>query len=119
MDNSNKHKRPQNISDLDILWAIRDIPKSILCNTQKGILCMLLACIGNNSSCYYNMDQLINILGLSLTPMRNQLHELEDRMFIKITRPAKYYRGAANEYSLNYELILSTGKHFREQQEGC
>lgn len=108
-----QHKRPSKINDLDILWAIRDIPRHELSITKKGILSMFLACIGNRGTCHYNLDQLQEIMGIGQTGLRENLYWLEEKGYLKITRPAQYKRGAANEYSLNYELIISIAETYR------
>ena len=101
------------ITDLNILWAIRDIHPSILNLNRKGILCLFLACIGTNKVCWYSMEQLELILGKSERRLRDDFHYLEDINFLFVKRPAKYSRGLSNEYRLNYKLILETAKKYK------
>ena len=115
MDNSKNYRKPKQISDLNILWAIRDIPRSILNLSQKGILSMFLAIMGNKSSFSLSMKELENKIGLTDANLIKQLHLLEDRCFIKINRPANYVKGQANEYFLNYVFILELADKCRNE----
>lgn len=115
LNNSKSNKsiqsnRPKDISDLSVLWAIRDIPRSILNASQKGILCMFLACIGNKGFCYYSIKQLQDILGIGHTQIFSKLSYLENMNFLIVKRPPKYTKGSANEYRLNYKLIMETAR---------
>jgi hypothetical protein len=112
--------RPEGYTDLDLLWAIRDIPSSILCIKLKSILYSFVAIIGNSTNEWYykSLDDLGDIIGISGRRLQGLLHQLENFGFLLIKRPAKYNRGITNEYQLNYHLILSTGGKSREQQEG-
>lgn len=93
-------------TDLNIIWAIRDIPRHILNSSQKGILTMLLVTIGKNKKCHFSMKQLQDKLGSNERTLREQLHYLEEKDFIKIIRPETYKNGECNEYSVNIEHIL-------------
>lgn len=104
-----KFKRPEGISDLQILWAIRDIPKSILNLSQKGILAMFLAAIGNREYLFGDLKDLVNIFGLSERRLPAHFHTLEELDFIHIKRPRHYKMKETNEYRMNYVKILSEG----------
>jgi hypothetical protein len=103
-------KRPEGISDFEISWAIRDIPRSILNLPRKGILLVFAAIIGNRKSYKSCMKNLEEPMGASERQLRDHFIYLEDQDFLIIERPKNYVRGLVNEYGLNYELILSTGK---------
>lgn len=98
--------RPAGINDLQVSWAIRDIPSSILEFKYKGLLWGLLSIIGNNESCYYSQSQLVKILGIGERTLQDHLYHLRDKKFISITAPDRKGRGYANEYLLNYSLIM-------------
>jgi hypothetical protein len=110
MKDTKNSARPQGISDLNILWAIRDIPRSILNSTRKGILCMFVAIIGNNESCKYSQKELEDKLGSSERTIQDQVIYLEDAGFLTIIRPLSYIAGERNEYFLNYKFIIDTAK---------
>lgn len=109
--------RPKNISDLNIIWAIRDIPKSILNLKLKGVLCMLVSIIGNSDSEYYYHSQfdLSKKFGCSIRSVPGYMNYLEEIGFISIKRPFHYTDGDSNEYKLNYEFILETASKFHAQ----
>lgn len=111
--------KKREINDLEILWAIRDIPKSILNLQRKGILLIFAACIGENEFCYYTMKQLQEKMGASERSLRDHFHYLEERGFLIIHRPKRYKNKDANQYSLNFNLIINCAKkhsNFREQK---
>jgi AraC-like DNA-binding protein len=105
--------RPKGISDLDILWAIRDIPKSILNSSRKGILSMFIAIIGQNERCTYSMAELEDKLGCTDRSLRENFHYLEEINFLIIERPSHYVKGAVNHYKINYEKILEEANLYR------
>lgn len=112
--------RPKNISDLDLIWAIRDIPKHILCIKLKCVLYTFVSLIGNSKNEWYykSIPSLANLMGYNDRRLPALLNQLEDLGFIFINRPASYKKGNTNEYKLNYNLILSTADDFREQSLG-
>lgn len=107
-----KKIRPEGYSDLDIIWAIRDIPSDILCIKLKSILYTFVAIIGNSTNEYYykSLDDLGAIIGISGRRLQPLLHTLEELDFLKIKRPKKYLKGLTNEYKLNYLAILQASK---------
>jgi len=111
---SQKKIRPDEYSDLDIIWAIRDIPKSILNIKLKSILYTFVALIGNSTNewHYKSLDDLAEIIGIHKSNLSALLYAIEDLDFLKIKRPAKYLKGMSNEYQLNYELIVQTAKMY-------
>jgi hypothetical protein len=113
--------RPQGYSDLDLIWAVRDIPSKILCIKLKSIIYTFIALIGNSESQWYykSLPDLSEAIGISGRRLQDLLHKLEELGFIFINRPKKYLKGMSNEYQLNYQLILSTGGKFRAQSLGC
>lgn len=108
-------KKPENISDLDILWAIRDIPSKILDIKLKSILYTFVALIGNSQNEWYYKShiELAEIIGISARRLPKLLNQLEDLNLLFINRPKLYLKGDSNEYKLNYHLILSTAKMVR------
>ncbi len=113
-----KNGKPQHISDLDILWAIRDIPAPLLTMNIKSVLFTMLATIGNchNEWYYHSYQQWAEKIGCSPRSLPKLMQSLEDMNFILIKRPNYYGNGDSNEYKLNYEFILRTAEHFREQR---
>lgn len=105
-------------SDLDTLWAIRDIPKSILNAQQKGILAMFVAIIGMNKSYKCSMPYLEDKLGITERRAREHFHYLEDCGFLTIIRPENYRKGKVNEYIVCHEEIIKAANRFREQKLG-
>lgn len=99
--------RPDQVNDLQVSWAIREIPPSILEFKYKGLLWGLLSIIGNKLSCRYSQPQLADILGVSERQLQYLLAHLKDKKFIFIKEPKVKGRGYGNEYFLNYTLILS------------
>jgi hypothetical protein len=112
--------KPENITDLDLFWAIRDIPSSILCIKLKSILYAFVALIGNSKKEWYfkSHESLAEIIGIKVRRLPNFLNMLEELNFLLIKRPKNYLKGNTNEYKLNYKKILSTGLKFREQHLG-
>lgn len=110
--------RQKNISDLDIIWAIRDIPKSIINLPRKGILLIFVSLIGNRKSIKCGLKSLENSMGASERQLRDQFNSLEEIGFLLIKRPKTYVKGLVNEYGINYELLLSAAEYYREQKVG-
>lgn len=112
--------RTQGITDLDIIWAIRDIPRYILPIKLKSVLYTLVSLIGNSPKewFYHSHYDLSEKIGSSLRRTPDLLNSLECLDFIFIKRPAHYTKGDSNEYKLNYELIIETANRFREQMLG-
>lgn len=110
-----KKIRPAAYSDLDIIWAIRDIPKKILDIKLKSVLYTFVALIGNSTNEWYykGLDDLAEIIGMQKRRLPSLLYKLEDSDFLLINRPKKYLKGMTNEYQLNYELIVQTAKMYR------
>lgn len=120
MDNNKNFKRPQGISDLHILWAIRDIPKSILNLKMKGALCMMIAAIGNCEHDYYfhSHEDWAKDFGCCVRAVPDYLDTLERIGFISVKRPKNYIKGNSNEYKINYQSIIDMALRFREQRLG-
>lgn len=102
--------RPKGYSDLNILWAIRDLPSDLISWNERSVLWFLLSIIGNNESCIRTINQLSDKCGLSRSSLIRHLNSLVKSKFIQIYRPRNQGRGQANEYFLNYETILSAIK---------
>jgi hypothetical protein len=102
--------RPKNVNDLQILWAIRDIPADLITFEERSILNLLLSIIGNNEYCYYSLDELVEKFGASYSTFKRLLKSLTSKKFIQTIRPEKQGRGQNNHYILNYEVILNTAK---------
>jgi hypothetical protein len=98
--------RPQGVNDLQVLWAIRDIPTSLITFEQRSLLYYFLSVLGNYEKCYYSISQLAKNTGMSKRWLTYRLKELEESKFLNINRPCNQGRGMANEYTLNYSLIL-------------
>lgn len=117
MDNTAKKGKNKRITDLNVLWAIRDIPSSILNTKQKGILAMLMACIGTRKNTNWQMKNLEEKLGGKERTLRDHFHYLEDLQFLEVTRPKTYKKGETNEYSLNKEKIIEAAQKYRKWKE--
>jgi DNA-binding MarR family transcriptional regulator len=103
--------RPEGVNDLEVIWAIRNIPQSIISKANE--LCLLflfVSIIGNRPSCWYNLDQLSEKARLSKNTLKKVLKSLLDKNLISIKKPEKYGRGISSEYTLNYQKILNASK---------
>lgn len=111
---------PKGITQLKVMWAIKDIPGSILDVKLKGILFCFVALIGDSKKEWYfkSHKHLADIFGISVRRLPDMLNALEDLDFLIINRPETYTKGDTNEYKLDYFLILSTAARFREQRVG-
>jgi hypothetical protein len=107
-----KKIRPSEYSDLDIIWAIRDIPSHILCIKLKSVLYTFVALIGNSTNEWYykSAEDLAAKIGISRRRLQPLLCCLEDLNFLHINRPKKYLKGLTNEYKLNYLAIVKASK---------
>jgi len=112
--------RPKGITDLQTMWAIKDISCDILDIKLKSVLYSLVALIGNSKREWFfkSHEGLADFIGISARRLPKLLNQLEALGFISINRPATYTKKDTNEYKLNYQKILSTGQHFREQRVG-
>lgn len=107
MDNDTQQPaKKKQITSLELLWAIRDIPSSILNTTQKGILAMFVACVGIHHKTRWPMKQLEEKLGGKERTLRGHFHYLESIKFLNVSRPKNYKKGETNGYSLNKEEII-------------
>lgn len=113
-NDTRKDEKDKNITDLHLLWSIRDIPSSILNTKQKGILSMLVACIGTRKKTRWPMRVLEEKLGGKERTLRDHFHYLEDLNFIKINRPKNYKKGEVNVYDLNKEAIIEAAKRYKK-----
>jgi hypothetical protein len=102
------------ITDLEVLWAIRDIPSVILNTKKKGILAMFVACIGMHKNTRWKMKNLENRLGGSERRLRDSFHDLEELGFLIVVRPKTYKRGETNEYYLDYEAIIEAARRYKK-----
>ncbi|MHB9161375.1 MAG: hypothetical protein ACYC6W_10920 [Nitrosotalea sp.] len=98
--------RPKDVNDLQIMWAIRDIPATILNLNQKALLFILATLIGNNEDCWYKSKNLCEKLGVSRHTLHRLLSHLEKQNLIFIDRPDHYTHNINNRYRLNYEQLL-------------
>ena len=98
--------RPKDVSDLDVMWAIRDIPAFLIDLKQKGILYTLLAIIGNKEYCCYSQPEFAEILGTSVKTLKREIAHLETN-FLRVDRSIG--RTFRNKYYLEYDLILFCG----------
>lgn len=112
--------RPEHLSDLDIIWAIRDIPTKVLCIKLKSILYTFVSLIGNSTNEYYykSHEDLAPIIGISSRRLPALLDKLENLKFLKIKRPKNYTKGDSNEYKLLYLNIIKEAEFFRAQLLG-
>lgn len=99
--------RPKNLTDLDIMWGIRDIPPSILKLNEKGFLLLFLSYIGNNDNCWYKAKTLAKELGISERHLYRIIEKFESINFIIVERPMHNSRNNTNLYRLNYEQIMA------------
>jgi hypothetical protein len=99
--------RPKGISDLRIMWAIRDITSEILDLKQKAFLFILLSITGNKFVCYYSQPNLAEIMGCSVPSIYRISKSLEDLKFIYVERNPNKGRSKTNRYFINYPLLIA------------
>jgi hypothetical protein len=85
---------------LHLLWAIRDIPSSVLNVQEKIILYTLLSCVNKDNICWHSQITLSKMCSLSETSVKKYTKTLSQKGFIKISMPAQYNRANSNQYSL-------------------
>jgi hypothetical protein len=102
--------RPENVNDLQISWAIRDISSSVLSFPERGLLWYFLSVIGNNDYCFDDFPAISQKTGLSERCLRNYITKLEELKFIQVVRPERKGRGRANQYFLLYANLIEAAK---------
>ena len=106
--------RPEGINDLQVMWAIRDIPADIITPNERLLLFILVTTIGNKGSCYDSVSDFANKTGLSERTIQYGLKSLSNKKLIKIKAPKLNGRGYANEYFLNYFAILGHSERVQD-----
>jgi hypothetical protein len=94
------------INSLDLLHAIREIPKSVIKSNEKLVLFTLLACINGDNLTWHSMESIAKLACLSPRCVTTQLHSLAKKQLIKILPPKTYGTYSTNHYNLNTDQIL-------------
>jgi hypothetical protein len=105
----------QDYTYFQIEWAIKNIPSTILNGHEKAILSTLHLCINNKKDTWHGYDSIAKMISFSADTVKRNIKTLEQKGFIKITRPAQYSRTQSNRYTLNYDHIMS----YKEKDKVC
>lgn len=90
-----------------LLRSIRLIPSDQLNSQEKLILYTLLSCANEGNDSWNGHEKLVKLTGLGLTSIKKYTKSLDQKGFINITRPEKYYRKESNHYSLDVDKIMT------------
>lgn len=100
--------RPKGVNDLQVMWAVRDIPSFLITFDQKSILLLFLSVIGNREYCDYSLPELCEIFSIKRTRLKSIINFL-DKRFLIIERSRLKGRSNTNQYRLDYRAILYCG----------
>lgn len=99
---------------LHLLWAIRNIPSSLVNIQERMILMVLLSCAGTDNRSWHSQASLAEMCSLSETSIKKYIKTLVQKKFILIHNPTVYGRSICNHYELVIDHLMS----FSREQKG-
>lgn len=107
-----------NISMIEIMWAIRDIPSFKIDLYEKALLFFLNSFSQpEKNESWHSYESLAKISGMSKNTLIRRVKSLEQKKYISVKRVKNGCKNASNRYCLNYDLIFETSTYVSSATE--